>query len=171
MKRSKAEVAKRVVGRTIHRIHRVLYIFEGEIDWNDAALQLTFTDSSVLLLDGDSDGESLKMSLSPWRDAFSGKLDAENKAFIQKHGKWSLIDVSDMMPYHSLLGKAIDTVRPIFNPFGTLCGVQVSIGEHSLNFVVEADECHILWNSDKPDLFDRGYGISNSHPGKGAWLF
>ena len=148
------QIVKIMVGRTIQRIHRVLYVFEDEIDWNEGALQLTFTDGSVLLLDGDSDGESLKVDGAPWLDAFSGKLNEKNKVFIQKHGKWSLVDVSEMMPYNLWPGVTVDMIRQIFNRFGILCGVQVSGGEQNLSFIVEADECHILWNSDKPEHCD-----------------
>jgi hypothetical protein len=139
------QVVEMAVGQTIHQIHRVLYMFEGQIDWNDGALQLTFTDRSVLRLDGASDGDTLQASGSPWADPFSGKLTAENKNFIRMHGKWALVDVSDMPPYDSLIGEKINKVHPIFNQFGTLCGVQVLVKEQCFNFVVEADECHLLW--------------------------
>lgn len=148
------------VGRTIRHIHRLLYVFADGIDWGDGALQLTFTDGGVLLLDGSSDGESLKASRSPWVDAFSGKLNEKNRDFIRHYGKWSLADVSDLPPYHSLVGMTIDTVRPIFNPFNTLCGVQISADGQDLNFVVEADECHILCHQ---DIADRGYVIADDN--------
>ncbi len=144
------------VDKTVQTLHRVHHVLHGEVNWdNSLPLQITFSDGSILLLKGGSDGESLIASASPWIDPFEGKLDEENRTYIRIHGTWMLLDVTDKSPYESVIGKSLTSVLPITAENGTLCGVQMCISETYLNFVVVWDECHVLWGKNNPGFRER----------------
>lgn len=126
-------------------IARVLYEHGGQLDMSDGPVELRFEDSATLLLDGGSDGETLRTSSSPWRDPFAGKLSVENRAYIQEHGKWTRVDVSNEDAYRDLVGNAVSEVAPLFNEFGRPSGVKLATIDRTLWFVIEGDECHVRW--------------------------
>jgi hypothetical protein len=150
------QVVKSTVGRVVDRIHLVTYVFQDETNWDDTPLQLSFTDSSVILLHAASDGEALHASSIAWADRFAEKQDKINDEFIQTHGRWLLRDMSSAKTFSSLIGASIDSTYPIFNRFGILNGVAFRVAKQCLDFVVEWDECHILWGSDNSTLLERG---------------
>jgi hypothetical protein len=141
------QLVKALVGRTIKGIHLVAFVFKDEVKWENTFLQISFTDDSVILLDGEGDGETLRVQPFAWVDPFAGVLDQTNKEFIQTHGKWELFDVSNREPFNQLLTQPVDAVQPIFNKFGKLHGVQIFVSNQCLNFVIEWDEGHISWGS------------------------
>jgi hypothetical protein len=158
------ELVKAIVGRTVDKIYLVAYQFHDETKWENTPLQISFVDGSVLLLDAAGDGETLRAQASSWIDPFAGELSQANKEFVQTHGKWKLLDVSFQNSFSLLLNESVKSVNPIYDRFGALSGVQISIAEQYLNFVVEWDECHIFWGKVNPDLLDRGNVVSHETP-------
>lgn len=136
-----------IVGRRIKNVYLAVYIFQGEIKWNDIWLQFSFADGSTLFLDGDGDGQSLRASPLPWEDPFAGKLSQENIEYIKRYGNWELLDVANQEPLSLLIDKLVDEVKPLFDQFGVLNGVQILVSDQCLNFTVEFDEGHISWGS------------------------
>lgn len=134
-----------VVGKKVTSIYVNSYLFQTERRLDDTPLQLNFSDSTIIYLDGESDGESLRVTMAAWHDPFSGKVDLENTLYIQQFGNWVQDNMSDTHPFDQVVGKVIEETLPIINQFGKLSGVQFVIDEVILNFEVNFDECHIVW--------------------------
>jgi len=134
-----------VNGKVVASLARVLYEHGGQLDTGDGPVEVRFEDGATLLLDGGSDGETLRTSSSPWRDPFEGKLTQENRAYIQEHGKWTRVDVSNEDAYRDIVGSAVVEAAPLFNEFGRLSGVKLATIDRTMWFVIEGDECHVRW--------------------------
>lgn len=150
---------KKTIDKQITSVCVNLYLFQAEEHWDNTPIQLHFADGSVVYLDGDSAGESLRLSTDVWHDPFSGKLDVENTLYIQQFGCWIQKDVSGISPFDQIIRKSISAVHPIFNRFGTMNGVQFIIENVTLNFVVDFDECQIVWGESNPVLQDNMYTV------------
>lgn len=143
-----------VIDKRVTSVYVNFYAFQAEKQLDDTPLQLNFTDGTIIFLDGESDGESLRVAMDAWHDPFSDKNNLENTLYIQQFGHWIQVNVSDELPFEQIVRKAITRIHPIINQFGRLNGVQFEIGDIALNFVVDFDECHIVWgNSNLSDMY------------------
>jgi len=138
-----------IVGKKIQKVHVALFVYKDKPSWNDSPIQLTFDDSSIILLEGNGN-DNLKVSKSEWKE------------FIRENGKWSLFDVSDTHSFSQLVGMSIQDVTPIYNQFNILNGAKLHIGEAILNFLNVADSSHILWGYNNPKLMQWGCHIGNN---------
>jgi hypothetical protein len=69
-----------IVGAVIVGIRRIFYVFQRTTDVSLGALELTFADGRVIVLDSGADGESLVMSILRWEDPFLvGVMSSENR--------------------------------------------------------------------------------------------
>ncbi len=136
---------RRALGRRVERCARIVYVVADEEPANDGPLELGFVGGEVLLLDGASDGESLRISNEPWRDPFTEPLSAENREFVASHGAWRRQDVSSRWPYSSLVGKAVADLVLLQNQFGRVAGVRILFEGGDLWFYVAGDEARVAW--------------------------
>jgi hypothetical protein len=137
-------IPRSLVGKRITHVARVLYEYRGEVDPGDGALELGL-DGQTLLLDGESDGERLRVSEQPWVDPFEEPLSEENRRFVETHGKWRRVDCSRSDVYSGLLGQVITDACALNNKFGTLAGLRISVPTAGIWFVVDGDESHVYW--------------------------
>lgn len=136
-----------VIGRTLLRVERVLYEFQGSLDCEDGEVQLTF-EGATLRLGTNADGETLRITGDCWQDPFKEKLDEANRSYVEKHGRWVLVNLSSHSPYESVIGCTLRHVRPIGNMYGKLMGLQLVLGAEAMNIFVEADETKVTWGLD-----------------------
>jgi hypothetical protein len=134
----------RLIGQRIESIARVCYWHRGVADLADGSLEIKVA-GEVVLLDGASDGESLRVRNGPWVDPFDEPVSTENLEYIAEHGRWQRVDCSIHEFYDDFLKEAITDVRLLENEHGRTAGVKISVPARSLWFVVEGDECHVHW--------------------------
>lgn len=142
------------IGREVVRVARILYEFEGEVEADDGALEITFADGSTLLFDSGGDGERLRVTRGLWVDPFEGPQTAENRAYLDAHGQWRRVDVSADPEYAWLCDEGLMDVEVLTNEFGAEAGVRVGDGSNALYFFVSGDECHVRRES-PPGLSSR----------------
>lgn len=134
-----------LIGTRIERIRRVLYQVGTEVDRNDGALELSFSDGSVRLYDSGPDGERLIVADRAWKDPYEGRMDEVNQAHIAEAGKWTAFDVSDESPYDRFIGAAVESVLPIATPDGrAITGMRLCSSAGRLEASVIADELIVL---------------------------
>lgn len=135
----------RIEDKVVTSISRVLYEHNSQLDTSDGPVELRFEDGEALLLEGSGDGETLRISWSPWQDPFAPRISDENAAYVQEHGKWTRTDVSHEHGYRDLVGEALAEAAPLFNEFGRLSGMKLVTETRTMWFVIEGDECHVRW--------------------------
>jgi hypothetical protein len=136
---------KSMPGRRLRAVARIFFECGGRIESGDGPLELYLDDGSVVLLDGAGDGESLRVRDATWADPFEPPISAENRLYIEQHGKWSRVEQSSEPRFASLIGEVISSVTILENEFGREAGVKLSIGGTELWFVIAGDECHVHW--------------------------
>lgn len=139
------------------RIERVHYLVHGALQEDSGPLQLKFESGRVIYLDSAGDGEALKLSFDEWIDPFFGKESGDNAAYIESHGKWTLVDVSESETYARYIGKQVTKLAVIVNRFGTLSGLELLFDTSPLLFWVDCDEC--FTSSDESELSRHGFYI------------
>lgn len=137
------EVLVRAVDQVITGVRRVYFEFGGQLDRSRGALELTFDDGSVVVLDSGADGELLRVDAVAWRDPFEGRLDEENRAFIAEYGKWTGVDARDEPRFAALIGQHVEEVQVIENEAGRLVGALYRIGPHHVRVEVIADDLFV----------------------------
>jgi hypothetical protein len=140
-----ASTLKSLLGKRLRAVARILFEHDGRIKSDDGPLELHLDDGTVFLLDGASDGESLRVRTAPWADPFEPPVSAENRLYIKEHGKWSRVEQSSEPKFASLIGKSISSVKILKNEFGREAGVQLSLEGTDLWFIVTGDECYVYW--------------------------
>ena len=133
------------LGKRIRRVARILFVRKERPQPNDGALELEMDDGSVLLLDGASDGESLRVRSEAWLDPFQPPLSDENAQYVEEHGKWSRVDVSGDAPYAPIIGTHLLAVTVLENEHGRVAGVCLSTEGPPIWFAVAGDESHVHW--------------------------
>jgi len=137
------DVLVRAVGRVITGVRRVYFEFGGELDRSRGALELTFDDGSVVVLDSGADGELMRADEVAWHDPFEGHLDEENRAFIAECGKWTAVDARDESRFAALIGRRVKAVQAIENEGGRLVGARYRVGPHDIRVEVIADDLFV----------------------------
>lgn len=132
-----------MVGRRLVSASRILFEAPGASLSSDGPLELHWDDGTVTLLDGDADGESLRVLGAPWADPFAESISEENSRYIAEQGRWRRVDESREPPLAAMLGNALTSVTLLKNPFGRLAGVWLRAEDCSLAFVVRGDECQV----------------------------
>ena len=113
-----------LVGRAISRVRRLHYVFQGEVNASDGAIELTFSDGSVVLCDADTDW-TLKFFGAAWVDPYHEPLNDSDRAYVERYGKWSAYDVTEQAPYSWLAGEIVRQAVPQFNELLELTGLLV----------------------------------------------
>ena len=150
---------KPYLSKHIITISRICYVYKNETDFETGPLELKFTGNMVLHLTGKGDGERLAVNNAHWRDPFAQPLDTDTQEYVQKHGKWTLFDMSDQQPYDRFLGQPLDSLRFIRNQFGTIAGLEMNFKEQMLNFIVNCDEDYVFIEDAVTKLKDLGFFV------------
>ncbi|MBF4636288.1 hypothetical protein ITJ38_17895 [Agreia pratensis] len=129
------------IGSGVVGIKRIFYVFEGNVDSRVGPLQIEFADG-VVLFDAGSDGETLKVSDASWTDPFLAEDPPSdvNKAYVEKHGKWTAFDVAGSPEYLKFLESVIQTVTPRETSDGRLTGVVLKTTKGDISVMAEWDE-------------------------------
>lgn len=135
----------RAHGRTIVRLDRIHYSFKGELDTVNGPLEVELDDGVVLLLDSAPDGETVRVELGRWEDAFAEPLSAENREFVATSGKWTRVPVSDQAPYSELIGARVLAVGGLLDVHGAMAGCAFETERQTLWFIVTFDETEVRW--------------------------
>ena len=155
-----SDAAQRIVGLQIARIDRVMFEFMGVIDSDEGALEVHFTDGSVMLFDEGPDGDSLQVDTHPWVDPFAGELTPENAAFVEQCGKQTRVPVSHEDRYRELVGATVNAVTILQNRFGRAAAVAIETGARTVWFAVGGDACRVFWAHPLPYRTRRRYAAA-----------
>jgi hypothetical protein len=128
-----------LVGQRISHIRRVLYVGPDGHIGSTGAIELSCASGKVVVLDSGADGESIRVSDRPWEDPLGAPLSPQNRAWVDKAGKWAAFDVSGDPRYSPLVGELVTAVEPISEDT-TITGVVIRTPTASLNAHVEFDD-------------------------------
>jgi hypothetical protein len=134
---------QRFRGKRLCRVRRMHFVVDDVVDRSEGEVQFEFDDNSVLLCEGDTDGETIRLGDSPWPDPFSEPLSPDSEAFVRDHGKWVLIDVSAEAPWNRLIGSPVRGTSTIRTSDGHDRGVLIDIGGVLVCIAVSGDETHV----------------------------
>lgn len=137
---STASLLSDTLGRTLVRIRRVLYTHRGAVTQGGGPLELTFADGTAVVLDAGGDGESLAVVAGTWSDPFEEPLSEENRAFVEKSGKWAAFEVSARDPVRRAVGSQILQVEEVRNPSKKIVGARFQVGDIIIRVSVDSDE-------------------------------
>lgn len=93
-----------------------------------------------MVLDACGDGESLSVTAGTWSDPFEEPLSEENRAYVEKSGKWTVFEVSDNDPLRRVIGGRVVRVDEIKNPWQKVVGAQIRVGDTTVKVIVDSDE-------------------------------
>ncbi|WP_216911119.1 hypothetical protein [Nocardia noduli] len=136
-----------VRGKTVTSVRRIFYVFGDDVETSEGAVEFSFDDSSILLLDSGADGERLRVSTERWTDPFDGKMTPENIDYVARSGKYTAFDVGPEFPYSDILGRAVDGVELMTLPSGEVSGVSFLIRPLTISARTIADELIVSWES------------------------
>jgi hypothetical protein len=131
--------APSLIGREIKLVRRIHYLFEGETNVSDGAIELTFTDESVLLCDSAADW-TLEFFGAAWVDPFGASLSESDRAYVDHYGRWCAYDVTNQAPYSLLVGGTIRQAIPQFNELLERTGLLVRTDDTVLDLQMWAGE-------------------------------
>jgi len=114
--------APEFVGREIARVRRLHYVYRGEANTGDGAIELTFSDGSVVMCDAAADW-TLDFYDAAWVDPFPEPLSDADAAYLDRFGRWLAYDVTEQMPYSWLVGQTIRQAIPQLNDLLELTGL------------------------------------------------
>lgn len=131
------------IGSVVSRIRRVVYEFKGEVTTDSGPLEITLASDLIWIFDAGPDGETLHLSKGPWSDPFIGQVSAENRKYVDDHGKWTAREVSALPPFSSLVGRALTGYQLVRSPRGLVTGVVLEVDGVSARIAADSDELHV----------------------------
>ena len=131
--------APELVGREIARIRRLHYVFGGEANTKDGAIELTFADGSVVMCDAAADW-TLEFYGAAWVDPFHEPVNESDRDYLDRYGRWSAFDVTDQMPYGWLVGQQVRQALPQLNDLLEMTGLLIRTDAADLDLQLWAGE-------------------------------
>ena len=131
--------APELVGREIARVRRLHYVFLGEVNASDGAIELTFADGAVVLCDAAADW-TLEYYGAAWVEPFADPMSDSDRAYVERYGRWTAFDVSAQAPYGQLVGSTIRQAIPQFNELLELTGMLIRTEGAILDLQIWAGE-------------------------------
>jgi hypothetical protein len=131
--------APEMVGRQITGVRRLHYVFQGEVNASDGAIELAFSDGSVVMCEAAADW-TIEFHDAAWMEPFAEPLTDEDRVYLERYGRWSAYDVTAQAPYSWLIGETILQVIPQFNDLLELTGMLVRTQAAILDLQVWAGE-------------------------------
>ena len=128
-----------LVGRSIARIRRLHYTYQGETNSLDGPIELTFSDGSCVLCDTAADW-TLQFFDAPWNDPFLDPLSVVDREYLERYGKWGGHDVTGLAPYSWLVGERVRLVIPQLNEQFELVGLLIRTDNAILDLQLWAGE-------------------------------
>ena len=128
-----------LVGRTITRIRRLHYVYQGETNVLDGPVELSFGDGSVVLFDASADSR-LEFYGSAWLDPLESSHSELDLTYIDRYGRWAAFDVSDDEPNVWLVGGTVRQAAPQFNNLRELAGLVIRTEDAVLDLQMWAGE-------------------------------
>jgi hypothetical protein len=116
--------APELVGRAVTRIRRLNYVFQGETNTVDGAIELTFSDGSVVMCDSAPDW-TLEFFGAAWVDPLREPLNETDRAYVDRYGRWTASDVTGQAPYSWLIGKPVRQSIPQVNDLLEMTGLLI----------------------------------------------
>lgn len=148
-----AALLQPLVGRTIAHVRRVLYEFRGVIDDSAGPVEIVTDDGLVFHLRGGHDGARLVVHRTSWDDPFADPLTPENHKYVDEFGKWTIIDLTDRLPYSRVVGKKVSDVLAIALSDGTHAGAVLLTDTTYICAFVDSDEfiVNVIRNPSRSD--------------------
>lgn len=109
------------VGQRVARVRRGRYSLPVSDMDEGGFLELTFVSGDVLLLDIGSDW-TLTAQAQAWNDPFTEPISAENRDFVERHGRWTAVDVSQG-DARLLTGSSISSASLLTDDMADVVGV------------------------------------------------
>lgn len=142
-----AQILARQLGRPLTAVARLVFRQpDGALDESSGDVQLSFGDD-VLVLGSAADGEALALSVGPWRDPFAEPLDADNRAFVARHGRWLMVDQRDREPWSALIGQPLRALQGLEGPRGVRVGVRLGFDSGEVDVLVDGDETAVAFRA------------------------
>lgn len=139
MRKHRLSAAPELVGRTIERIRRLHHTFQSDADASDGAIELTFADGSVILCDATAHW-TLQFFDTAWIDPFPEPPSDEDRAHVDRYGRWTAYDVTDQEPYRALVGETVREAIPQLNDLHELSGLMIRTTAAALDLKMWAGE-------------------------------
>jgi hypothetical protein len=140
---------RRHLREALTRFERIQYDLRGRISDPEGDVQLTFG-SGTIHLAGGPDGSSLLVNDVPWTDPFAGPLDEETQAFLERSGRWVLVDTSTTQPNARAIGRELTGFYAVLDETSRCCGVQLWFEPEVFSVIVEGDEVDLIWGKALP---------------------
>jgi hypothetical protein len=149
-----------MVGHRIARIEQAFYVFKNERDQSQCDLQMHLDNGDTVQFTTGSNGETVRIIAAPWDDPFAEPLSAENRAFVEQSGKWTLFDTSTTSEMAPLIGQRIDRVFSVHDKWGTMHGVRLILGSLVLTYAVTGDEGFVIHGPAPDELARYGFTLN-----------
>lgn len=145
--------AEDLIGKTVVRVRRILYVYHGSVNEDEGPLELSFHDGSTALFATTGNG-NMQVTPQPWVDPFVLPLAPENAAYVRTHGKWTVFDLTSESPANALIGRQVSAYEEIVTdqrgqfqcPPAQCLAVVIAFGDvivRVLNW--GTDEIHMEW--------------------------
>ena len=110
-----------------------------EANTRDGAIELTFSDGSVVMCDAAADW-TLEFYDKAWVDPFPEPLSESDRDYLDRYGRWSAFDVTDQMPYSRLVGQRVLQTIPHLNDLLEMTGLLIRTDAADLDLQVWGGE-------------------------------
>jgi hypothetical protein len=138
------DLLRQFIGRQVLGVRRIFFTHGVQIDQTAGPLELTFEANGAIVLDVGEDGEMLSICDGAWQDPFEAPLSSENEAWVAEHGKWTAFDASKEPDYKDLVGKRLNSVRPLRVAGGNVCGARLKFDSRTVDFLGNADDALVF---------------------------
>jgi hypothetical protein len=111
------------VGRSVKDLHRTYFLCEDELDRSEGDLTVSFSDGKLLRFTGQPTGYGVRIETSRSADLFEGDLDEESRRFVEEHGRYVEVRVSDEQEWRPYIGQKLLAVGElIYRDHGARAG-------------------------------------------------
>lgn len=102
------------------------YVFQEQVQPDlGGPLELVFDEGGALLLVA-PDGERLVLTPSEWIDPFAPPLSADNREYVNQHGRWVAFDVSTEPGFRTIVGTSALRATEVHNRAERLVGTELT---------------------------------------------
>ena len=130
-------------GSRITGVRRVRYVFEGSVGDEHGPLELT---STITAFFASTRAPMVRSSTwtrpSGWIHS-SNPLSVENRQFVLASGKWTAFDVSEEMPYASMIGQRVWEARLVMLTNAELVGVVFTLDSAEISAMTGPDDLRV----------------------------
>lgn len=133
-----------VANKKIKEISWLVHEFDGEMYFDDTALQIEFQDNSFVHFDGASDGEQIAIYYKSWQRPPYKRVD------LEEHGLFYFLIISNRFPFKFMINHTITSIEPLFNHNNNEWnGLSFKINHFFLKIENKADTCCVTWEDNR----------------------